>query len=123
VTNQAGIGAFLDKLKLQIETFQQVFKVASRSQVQPHAKVTQESLEQHPELPLEIGSELLITAELVKTYHSLSKSIGRVVIIDQISTKERTAVKASAFGIQVDVDLKVAQQMREAFLQRNQALS
>lgn len=57
----------------------------------------------------------------MRSYHGLSNVLGRVVIIDQIPSREDSAVKASAFGIQVNVGIKEAMHMREAYLAWRQA--
>ena len=119
MANPTGIKMFLDKLKLQLEA---LLKVTPHDIDRPLPKIDKaESPEEYTGLPLEIGNELLITDEIVKAYGGLSRSLGRVVIVDQISTKEDEPIKASAFGIQINVDMKGAGQMREAFLLREQA--
>lgn len=117
----------MDKLKLKLETYQQVFKVALQDKDHPLLQIPEssnaESLEAYSGPPLTIGNELLITDEIVKAYPDLKNALGRVVIIDQVLAQEHDAIKASAFGIQVCVDMTVAQQMREAYLRREQAWS
>ena len=71
-------------------------------------------------LTLEIGNELLITDEIVKSYKGLTNARGRVVIIDQIPSAANALIKASAFGIQVTVGLNEARQMRAAYIHREQ---
>ncbi len=117
----------LDKVKLQLETFQQVVRFILQDKEHPQRQNTEsgkeEILDEYSGLMLEIGNELLITDEIVKVYRDLTNALGRVVLIDQISANENEAIKASAFGIQVCVDMKVAQQMRGAYLRREQAWS
>lgn len=126
MANRTGLGAFLGKLFLQIKGFQQTPKTPLKDKQplhhQPDKADAEKPQEQYVGL-LEIGHELLITDEIVKKFISLSKSIGRVVIIDQISPGQRQTIQASAFGIQVSVDMIVAQQMRQAFLQREQRMA
>jgi hypothetical protein len=124
MANQTGIKAFWDKLKVQIAAYQQVLSPPKAPSQRPLKSVSrQEVPDQYPGLLLEIGAELLITDEIVKIYRGLSNSLGRVVIIDQIATPEDETIKASAFGIQVYVEPKMARQMRAAYLQREQAAS
>jgi hypothetical protein len=126
MANRTGLAAFLEKLYLQIKGYQQKPNTASPGKEQWQAQAGRSGVEQaqeHFEGLLEIGHELLITDEIVKRFIGLSKSIGRVVIIDHISTAQNAKIQASAFGIQVDVDMNVAQQMRQAFLQREQRMA
>ena len=127
MTNQTGLRAILDKLKLYVEVFRQALRMPLRDNAQPQRQGNPRSKEVFPEidmgLPLEIGNELLITDEIVKLSRSLSNALGRVVIIDEISVEEHDAIKASAFGIQVNVDMETAEVMREAYLRREQAWS
>jgi hypothetical protein len=126
MANQTGIKMLLDKLKLQLETFQQAFKVRAALQNKQHPlrqRISSTKGEYRPVYTgpqLEIGNELLITDDIVRTYRGLSNSLGRVVIIDHISVTDDETIKASAFGIQVYVDTRVAGQMREAYLRREQ---
>jgi hypothetical protein len=126
MANRTGLGAFLGKLFLQIKGFQQTPNTSlqgkQRLQQRADKAAAEKPQEQYVGL-LEIGHELLITDEIVKRFIGLSKSIGRVVIIDHISTAQNAKIQASAFGIQVNVDMIVAQQMRQAFLQREQRMA
>lgn len=114
MTNQTTIQVLLDKLKAAFRDRDPLPKRLdpASSEVAPGGQ---------PELPLEIGSELLITDEIVKLYKGLTNARGRVVLVDQLSTKEHRAIKASAFGIQVNVNPENAQHMRAAYLRREQA--
>ena len=127
MANQTGIRMLLDQLKRQIKVYQQALKILLGDKEHPRGQLdelnTEESVEAYVGPPLEIGNELLITVEIVNMYRGLSNALGRVVIIDQISGNEDKAIKASAFGIQVDVDMKVALHMRKAYLRREQAWS
>lgn len=123
MTNQNGIRAFLNEIKQRIEAYQHLFKGAGpnvRFQSQAHRSGQAAPVEEVPKVPLQIGNELLITEEIVEAYQGLLNALGRVVIIDQISSQESRAIKASAFGIQVHVDLPTAQQMRAAYVRREQ---
>lgn len=117
MTNPTRIAAFIAQCKRWIENYQKTLQV-KRARYQSDQTGSEESHVPQPNLPLEIGSELLITDDLVKMHKNLSNALGRVVIIDTISIKEKEVIKASAFGIQVDVNMSVAQKMREAFLRR-----
>lgn len=127
--NQTEFGVLLEKVKLQIRGYFQAFRERGSAQEQskPNRQRTAtagaEIQASYSGPPLEIGNELLITAEVVKTYRGLTNALGRVVIIDQISTNGSETIKASAFGIQVYVEIKVAWQMREAYLRREQVWS
>lgn len=126
MADPTGIRMLLDKLKLQLAAFQQMLKAAPADQEPPqhhNAPDAAESIETDTGLPLEIGNELLITDEIIKKYRGLSNSLGRVVIVDAISVEDGEAIKASAFGIQLQVDMKGAWHMREAYLRREQAWS
>jgi hypothetical protein len=118
MTNEPGFRMVLEKLKQQLEAFLKVFNVtlpaaqASQSQTSSMADV------QVP--PLEIGNELLITDDLVKLQKNLTNARGRVVIIDQLPSNDYEVIRASAFGIQVNVNMKTARQMREAYIFREQ---
>lgn len=125
MANQPGIKVLLDKLKPQIEAFQRVVTMSllgkgrSPGQDTEANQATSQLAYTGPQL--EIGDELLITADIVSVYRNLSNALGRVVIIDQISSKADEAIRASAFGIQVCVNMQMAGQMREAYLQREQS--
>jgi len=125
MTNEPGLRMVLEKLKQQFEGFLKMFNVSlggqKSVQKQGSASGSTQAAATYGETPLEIGNELMITEEIVKTYRGLSNSRGRVVIIDQIPSKEDSKVKASAFGIQVKVGIKEAMQMREAYLAWQQA--
>jgi hypothetical protein len=108
------------KIKQQAEAFLKLFNVSlgGSPAPQPHSITSDaaEVLANYGQQPLEIGNELMITEEVVKAYKGLANAVGRVVVIDQIPSKESTAVKASAFGIQVNVGMHEAQLMRQAYL-------
>lgn len=59
---------------------------------------------------------------IVEAYQVLSNVRGRVVIIDELPINKGRLIKASAFGIQVKVDLSEAQHMREAYLTRDKLI-
>ena len=109
---------FVDKLKQQLEGVLNVFNVSlsgkQTSQPNPSGPANLNGL------TLEIGNELMITNEIVKSYKALLNARGRVVIIDEIPTTPNALIKASAFGIQVNVGMNEARQMREAYLFREQ---
>jgi hypothetical protein len=111
----------LDKLKLQLEAVLRVFNVTlpAASSSQPRPSGTADATASNVQ-PLEIGNELLITDDIIKLHKGLANSRGRVVIIDQLPANEYATIKASAFGIQVNVNVKAAQQMREAYIFREQ---
>lgn len=117
MTNQPGLRMVLQKLTQQLEKALNAFNVSlyGNPDRQPSAARTPLSAET-PQLPLKIGNELLITDEIVIAYRNLYNARGRVVIIDQIPGREDRSVKASAFGIQVNVNMQEAQGMREAYL-------
>src|SRR5690349_11930278 len=118
MTNEPGFRMLVDKLKQQLEGVLNVFNVSlSGKQV---AKPTSSGPANLNGLTLEIGNELLITDEIVKSYKGLTNARGRVVIIDQIPATPNALIKASAFGIQVNVGLNEARQMREAYIFREQ---
>lgn len=124
MANQTGIRTFLDKLKRQLKVYQQALLVTPRNKQPVQGQLnTEEFVEQDAGLLLAVGNELLITDKIVKMYRGLSNALGRVVIIDEISTKNDAVIKASAFGIQVTVDMKIAQHMRGAYLRREQTSS
>jgi len=118
MTNEPGFRMVVEKLKQQFEGFLKVFNVtlpaAQSSQPRPS------TVSDLNEPPLEIGNELLITDDLVKLQKNLMNARGRVVIIDQLPANDFEAIKASAFGIQVNVNVKTARQMREAYIFREQ---
>jgi hypothetical protein len=120
MTNEPGFRMVVAKLKQQAEAFLKLFNVslAGGAAPQPHSSssAAAEVLASYGQEPLEIGNELMITEEIVKAYKGLSNAVGRVVVIDQIPSKENTVVKASAFGIQVKVEMREAQLMRQAYL-------
>lgn len=125
MANKNGIEGFLEKVRPQIEALQaalqSLLQPKSPAKTSPKNRPAEAETEQQSQILLEIGNELLITGEIIKLYGNLSNALGRVVIIDQISAKDNGTVKASAFGIQIDVDARVARQMREAYLQQEQA--
>ncbi len=118
MTNEPGFRMLLDKLKQQLEAFLKVFNVSLQGS-QPNSSRAAGSTAAS-DLPLAIGNELLITDDIIKLHKSLSNSRGRVVIIDQIPSNDYAPIKASAFGIQVNVDMKAAQLMRAAYIFREQ---
>ena len=113
MTNQPGFKMFMDRLKLLLmgEPLDKTHPLQQAGK----------SAVSNPDLTLEIGNELLITDAIVKAYHGLENVRGRVVIVDQIPTAQGRTVKASAFGIQVTVDVTEAQHMREAYVSRELA--
>ncbi|MCL4247081.1 MAG: hypothetical protein KJ065_02895 [Anaerolineae bacterium] len=125
MANQPGIKVLLDKLKPQIEAFQRVvmMPLLGKGRSPGHGTETNKESSQvaYTGPQLEIGDELLITADIVSVYRDLSNALGRVVIIDQITSKADEAIRASAFGIQVYVNMQMAGQMRAAYLQREQS--
>jgi len=118
MTNEPGFRMLADKLKQQLERVLNLFNVslsgkqASQSNTSGTANLNG--------LTLEIGNELMITDEIVKSHKGLLNARGRVVIIDEIPTMPNALIKASAFGIQVNVGMNEARQMREAYLFREQ---
>ena len=111
----------LEKLKQQLDAFLKVFNVSLSST--PSSQREQSSAADSTaasELSLEIGNELLITDDIIKTHKNLYNARGRVVIIDQIPATTNALIKASAFGIQVNVGLTEARQMRAAYIFREQ---
>jgi hypothetical protein len=112
----------LDKLKQQLEAFLKVFNVSLPAAQSSQANQSNMAdLAANPAgLSLEIGNELLITDDIVKLHKNLTNARGRVVIIDQIPANDYALIKASAFGIQVNVDMKAARQMRAAYIFREQ---
>jgi hypothetical protein len=117
MTNEPGLRMVLDKLKQQVEAFLKVFNVTL-----PAAQSSQPDPSDSPSggPSLEIGNELLITDEVIKSHKVLANVRGRVVIIDQIPATPNALIKASAFGIQVNVGLNEARQMRAAYIFREQ---
>lgn len=113
MTNQPGLKMFLEKLKTVL-----LGAPLNRS---PDTPQDTELSAAEAGLVLEIGNQLMITDPIVRDYPGLSNVRGRVVIIDEISTNKAKSVKASAFGIQVNVDVSEARQMRVAYLAREQA--
>src|SRR6476469_1146244 len=108
MADQNGIKAILDKLKQQLMGNQPASKPL-RKQERPPTVFNELAIEEYAGPPLEIGNELLITAEIVKLYRGLSNALGRVVIIDTIPASDEKAIKASAFGIQVSVEKALAE--------------
>ncbi|MEO8606777.1 MAG: hypothetical protein ABI690_02770 [Chloroflexota bacterium] len=121
MADQNGIKTLLDKLKQQLSGNQTAPNATSNHNERPPTVFNESAAEEYVGPPLEIGNELLITAEIVKLYRGLSNALGRVVIIDEIPTNGDKAIKASAFGIQVSVDKMMAQHMRAAYIHREQA--
>lgn len=117
----------IEKVVQRVQGFLQQFKTAQGTQPHP-LNINKNSSQPQPVVtykgaPLEIGNELLITDDIIKINNRLSNARGRVVIIDDIQTSEHKAVKASAFGIQINVDLPMAEHMRQAYISRQQAWS
>ena len=110
-----------EKLKQGLESVLQVFNVSlsGKQSPKPNATGAADATAANG-LPLEIGNELLITDDIVKSYKGLTNARGRVVIIDQIPAVPNALIKASAFGIQVNVGLTEARQMRAAYIFREQ---
>jgi hypothetical protein len=121
MTNEPGLRMVLGKLKQQLETFLKIFNVSlsGTQSLQPDHSSMADSIASSG-LSLEIGNELLITDDIIKTHRNLLNARGRVVIIDQIPATDNALIKASAFGIQVYVGLTEAQQMRAAYIFREQ---
>ena len=120
MTNEPGLRMVLGKLKQQLEAFLKVFNVSlsGTQSSQPDQSSAADSAASG--LSLEIGNELLITDDIIKTHKNLYNARGRVVIIDQIPATTNALIKASAFGIQVNVGLTEARQMRAAYIFREQ---
>ncbi len=120
MTNEPGLRMVFEKLKQQAEALLKMFNVTLGNSPSPQRQANSaagaEALANYGQEPLQIGNELLITDEIVKSYKNLTNSRGRVVIVDQIPAKESALVKASAFGIQVNVGIREAQQMRAAYI-------
>ena len=119
MTNEPGLRMVVEKLKQQAEAFLKMFNVTLGNSPTPQRQGSSPAGAAMPANdvePLKIGNELLITDDIVKTYKNLTNSRGRVVIIDQVPAKESSVVKASAFGIQVNVGMREAQQMRAAYI-------
>jgi hypothetical protein len=120
MTNEPGFRMVVEKLKQQLEGFLKVFNVtlpAAQAQAKASSAV---DVNAPVAVPLEIGNELLITDDLVKLQKNLTNARGRVVIIDQLPANDYEAIRASAFGIQVNVNMKTARLMREAYIFREQ---
>ena len=120
MTNEPGFRMVVEKLKQQLEGFLKVFNVtlpAAQAQSRASSAV---DVNAPVAVPLEIGNELLITDDLVKLQKNLTNARGRVVIIDQLPANDYEAIRASAFGIQVNVNMKTARLMREAYIFREQ---
>ena len=111
----------LEKLKQQLEGFLKVFNVTLPPSQSSQSNASGAADASAPTaVPLEIGNELLITDDIVKSYKGLENARGRVVIIDQIPASSNALIKASAFGIQVNVGLNEARRMRAAYIYREQ---
>jgi hypothetical protein len=118
MTNEPGFRMLVGKLKQQLEAVLNVFNVSlSGKQV---SKPNTSGPANLNGLTLEIGNELMITDEIIKSHKGLLNARGRVVIIDEVPTTPNALIKASAFGIQVNVGMNEAQQMRAAYLFREQ---
>jgi len=109
-----------EKLKQGLESVLQVFNVSLSGKQAPTNTASAVDVAASNGLSLEIGNELLITDDIVKTYKGLNNARGRVVIIDQIPAVPNALIKASAFGIQVNVGINEARQMRAAYIFREQ---
>ena len=121
MTNEPGFRMVVEKLKQQLEGFLKVFNVTLPAAQSSQSKASSAVDVNAPvAVPLEIGNELLITDDLVKLQKNLTNARGRVVIIDQLPANDYEAIKASAFGIQVNVNMKTARLMREAYIFREQ---
>lgn len=120
MTNEPGFRMIIEKLNKLIKLCLKSFNVSLGGSTTPQPRSipsgTAEVLARYGEEPLKIGNELMITVDIVKTYKGLSNAVGRVVVIDQMPSKESSGVKASAFGIQVKVGICEAQEMRAAYL-------
>jgi len=120
MTNEPGFRMLLDKLKQQLEAVLKVFNVSLSGSQAAQSNESSAAAAAANGLTLEIGNELLITDDIVKSYKGLYNARGRVVIIDQIPSTANALIKASAFGIQVNVGLNEARQMRAAYIYREQ---
>src|SRR5262245_15676710 len=112
--------SLLDKLKLRLGAYQQARRQPILVKAPQPGQEVETAAEASARPPLEIGDELLITDDIVEMFPNLSNALHRAVIVDQIAAH---AVMASAFGIQVKVDMGVARQMRAAYLRREEAWS
>ena len=121
MTNEPGLRMVLGKLKQQFEAFLKVFNVTLPAAYasQPNPSRAADSIASS-DVSLEIGNELMITDDIIKTHRNLLNARGRVVIIDQIPATANALIRASAFGIQVYVGLNEAQLMRAAYIFREQ---
>jgi hypothetical protein len=120
MTNEPGFRMLTEKLKQGLESVLQVFNVSLSGKQAPTNTASAVDVAASNGLSLEIGNELLITDDIVKTYKGLNNARGRVVIIDQIPAVPNALIKASAFGIQVNVGINEARQMRAAYIFREQ---
>ena len=120
MTNEPGFRMLTEKLKQGLESVLQVFNVSLSGKPATTNAASAMDVAGANGVSLEIGNELLITDDIVKAYKSLNNARGRVVIIDQIPTVPNALIKASAFGIQVNVGLNEAKQMRAAYIFREQ---
>jgi hypothetical protein len=120
MTNEPGFRMLTEKLKQGLESVLQVFNVSLSGKQDPTNTASAVDVAASNGLSLEIGNELLITDDIVKTYKGLNNARGRVVIIDQIPAVPNALIKASAFGIQVNVGINEARQMRAAYIFREQ---
>ncbi len=125
MTNQPGFKLVIEKVVQRVQGFFQQFKIAPDTQEHPlHTNSSKpQAFVPYNGAPLEVGNELLITDDIIKLNSRLSNARGRVVIIDEMPTSGHIAVKASAFGIQINVDLPMAEHMRQAYISRQQAWS
>ena len=121
MTNEPGFRMLTEKLKQGLESVLQVFNVSLSGKATSVNAAAATDAAAANGMSLEIGNELLITDDIVKAYKGLNNARGRVVIIDQIPAVPNALIKASAFGIQVNVGLNEARQMRAAYIFREQA--
>lgn len=125
MSNQSGSRLLLKMVLGVLKALRRRFQGNANRAVRPlnpNAKTGREDTQKaYAGPPLEIGNELLITEDVARAYRGLTHSQGRVVIIDELPSHQHAAVKASAFGIQVDVNVEVAQQMRSAYILREQS--
>lgn len=122
MANQTGFRRLVDKVRQQIKGRQDGLILPLEPEGSTgHTGEASSPIYAGP--PLEIDNELLITAEIVKLYPGLSNALGRVVLIDHLPSKGNHHINASAFGIQVQVDLALAEHMRAAYLRREESWS
>jgi hypothetical protein len=120
MANQMGFRRLVDKVRQQIKGHQEGLILPFEPE-SPTGQAGEASAQIDTGSPLEIDNELLITAEIVKLYPGLSNALGRVVLIDQLPSKGNHHINASAFGIQVQVDVALAEHMRAAYIRREES--